>query len=113
MAADRALRAPAPRSVQAPASLSQAAARGDVQRVQELLATGASADTRDAQGRTPLLEAVLLGDGSRRYVDAARLLLEARADPNAADRDGVTPLAHARRLGYDELARLIESHGGH
>jgi hypothetical protein len=113
MAADRALRAPAPQSAQGPAGLSQAAARGDAQRVQELLAAGAPADTRDAQGRTPLLEAVLLGDGSRRYVDAARLLLEARADPNAADRDGVTPLAHARRLGHDELARLIESYGGH
>ena len=113
MATDRALRAPAPRVAQGLASLSQAAARGDTQRVQELLAAGASADARDAQGRTPLLEAVLLGDGSRRYLDAVRLLLEARADPNAADRDGVTPLAHARRLGHDEMARLIESYGGH
>lgn len=97
----------------APSSgLTQAAARGDVTRVRELLAAGAPADARDAQGRTPLLEAVLLGDGSRRYVDIARALLEARADPNAADRDGTTPLAHARRLGQDEMARVIESSGG-
>lgn len=95
-----------------PATLTQAAALGDLARVRELLAAGAPADARDAQGRTPLLEAVLLGDGSRRYVDIARALLEARADPNAADRDGTTPLAHARRLGQGDMARTIESFGG-
>ena len=111
MPADRA--APAAQAAAAPRSaLGHAAARGDLQRVQELLAGGAPADARDAQGRTALLEAVLLGDGSRRYVDIARALLEARADPNASDRDGVTPLAHARRLGQDDMAAVIQSFGG-
>lgn len=92
--------------------LQQAALRGEVERVRALLDAGAAADARDARGRTALLALVLQGDGRPDQVEVARLLLEAGADPNAADADGVTPLQHARRRGQDELARLIEAHGG-
>jgi uncharacterized protein len=40
------------------------------------------------------------------------LVLAARANPNIADKDGVTPLTHARRRGQAEVARLIEGAGG-
>jgi len=35
------------------------------------------------------------------------MLLEAGADPAIADRDGVTPLEHARERGYAEMVALL------
>ena len=41
-------------------------------------------------GWTGLLEAVILSDGGPRHVEIVRMLLAAGADPNIADKDGVT-----------------------
>jgi len=38
-------------------------------------------------------------------------LVDAGADVNLPDRDGVTPLAHARQLGQAEMARLLQAAG--
>ena len=57
--------------------------------------TGAPAELVEAAGR---------GD-----LDAVRALLDGGgADLGLADRDGITPLEHARRLGYGELARILQ-----
>jgi ankyrin repeat protein len=58
-------------------------------------------------GWTAMLEAVILGDGSRRYQRIVRIILEAGADPAIADFEGVTPLEHAESRGYDVLARIL------
>jgi hypothetical protein len=63
-------------------------------------------------GWTALLEAVILGDGSKTYQDIVRLLLDGKADPNIADREGVTPLAHAVRRGYREIVAMLRAAGG-
>lgn len=63
-------------------------------------------------GWTALLEAVILSDGGQRHIEIVRLLLAAGADPNIADRDGVTPLQHARDRRYDAIAALIRNTGG-
>ena len=63
-------------------------------------------------GWTCLLEIVILGDGGARHVEVGKLVLAAGADPNIADKDGVSPLAHARRKGQREIGRLIEAAGG-
>ena len=42
-----------------------------------------------------------------------RLLIEGGADVNIADREGVTPLTHARQRGFGEIARLLEAAGAH
>ncbi|HKP24766.1 MAG TPA: ankyrin repeat domain-containing protein [Dongiaceae bacterium] len=63
-------------------------------------------------GWTGLLEAVILSDGGARHVEIVRLLLAAGADPNIADKDGVTPLQHARERRYDAIATLIRDAGG-
>ena len=39
-------------------------------------------------------------------------MLDAGANPNLADKDGVSPLAHARAKGQAEVAALIEKAGG-
>ncbi|NJM92659.1 MAG: ankyrin repeat domain-containing protein, partial [Rhodospirillaceae bacterium] len=63
-------------------------------------------------GWTGLLEAVILSDGGPRHIEIVRMLLAAGADPNIADKDGVTPLQHARDRRYDAIAALIRDAGG-
>ena len=62
-------------------------------------------------GRTALLEAVILGDGGARHQAIVGLLIEHGADVDRADRDGVTPLAHARAKGQMEIAGLLVAGG--
>jgi ankyrin repeat protein len=62
-------------------------------------------------GWTALLEAVILGNGGPRHVEIVRLLLGGGADPNIADREGVTPLTHARRRGFAEIVSILERAG--
>jgi ankyrin repeat protein len=81
---------------------------GHVEAVKVLLATAIAVDHVNNLGWTALLEAVILGDGGPVHTEIVRLLLAARADPNIADRDGVTPLGHARRLGHSAIAGLLE-----
>jgi hypothetical protein len=59
-----------------------------------------------------LLEAVILGDGGERHRKIVAILLQAGADPNLADRDGITPLQHARARGYREIERDLHAAGG-
>ena len=63
-------------------------------------------------GWTALLEAVILSDGGARHIEIVRMLLAAGADPNVADKDGVSPLQHARDRRYDAIAALIRDAGG-
>ncbi len=63
-------------------------------------------------GWTCLLEAVLLGDGGPAHQEIVRIALKAGANPNLADKDGVSPLTHARRRGQSEVAGIIEGAGG-
>lgn len=85
---------------------------GHVETVKLLLATGIDRDHVNRLGWTALLEAVILGDGSATYDAIIGLLLDARANPNIPDRDGVSPLAHARARGFQSIARRIAAAGG-
>ena len=91
--------------------LIRAADRGHVEVIQALLETNVPLDHVNRLGWTALLEAIILGDGGARHTEVARLLIGAGADVNLADRDGVTPLAHARRRGFGEIAGLLEGAG--
>jgi ankyrin repeat protein len=93
-------------------ALIPACERGHVEAVAALLTSGIDVNLVNNLGWTCLLEIVILGDGGPRHVAITRLVLAAGADPNLADRDGVTPLTHARRKGQQEVARLIETAGG-
>jgi ankyrin repeat protein len=91
-------------------ALIPAAHRGHVEMVRALLArTDVDVDHINDPGWTALLEAVILGDGGPVHTEIVRMLLEAGADRSIADRDGVTPLEHASRSGYDDIAALLQS----
>ena len=75
--------------------------------VRELIRAGAPLDHVNNLGWTALIEAVILGDGGRRHVATVRALVEAGANRDIADRQGVTPLRHAQARGYSEMISLL------
>jgi ankyrin repeat protein len=93
-------------------ALIPAAHHGHVEAVRILLGTAIDKDHVNRLGWTALLEAVILGDGGPVHTEIVRLLVEAGANVNIGDRDGVTPLAHARRRGFREMIRILEGRGG-
>ncbi|MCZ8374043.1 MAG: ankyrin repeat domain-containing protein [Beijerinckiaceae bacterium] len=56
---------------------------------------------------TALIEAVILGNGGPRHVETVRLLVEAGARRDLTDREGRTPLDHARSRGYAAMVTLL------
>lgn len=93
-------------------ALIPACERAHVETIKLLLTSGIDVDHVNDLGWTCLLEIVILGDGGARHQDAAKLVLAAGANPSLADRNGVTPLAHARQRGQGKVAALIEQAGG-
>lgn len=85
---------------------------GHVDTVRLLLGTPIDVDHVNNLGWTALLEAVILGDGGPAHTDIVRMLIARGANVNLADRDGVTPLAHARQRGQDRVASLLQMAGG-
>ena len=75
-----AIDSPPPDPAPATAMLLKAAAEGDANRVAVALRAGASIESRDERGRTPLLLASVADN-----LDVARLLVVLGADPNAQD----------------------------
>ena len=92
-------------------ALIPAADRGHVELVRRLLATPIDVDHVNDLGWTALLEAVLLGEGGAAHTEIVRLLVEAGADAGIADREGRTPLEHARAAGYDQIAAILARAG--
>lgn len=90
-------------------SVIPASHRGHVDYVRRVVQTDIDLNHVNDPGWTALLEAVILGDGSERWQQIVQILLDAGADPNIADLDGVTPLGHARAKGYTEIVRILSS----
>lgn len=93
-------------------ALIPACERAHVETAKLLLTSGIDVNHVNNLGWTCLLEIVILGDGGSRHQQVAKLVLDAGANPNLADKDGVSPLAHARKRGQNEVARLIAAAGG-
>ena len=91
--------------------LIRAAERGYVEIVRRLLETGIEIDHVNRLGWTALLEAIILGEGGPEHTEVVRLLVDAGADVDLADANGVTPLEHARSQGFDEIAAILEQAG--
>jgi ankyrin repeat protein len=121
--------------------LHDAALKGRNEVVRLLLAKGALADGRDSRGATPLNDAALSGQAetvrillahgaeidaretetgnTALYVAASfgragvvAALLDAGADPNVCNKDGVSPLRAALANGNGETAYRIRASGG-
>ena len=93
-------------------ALIAAAHLGHHQVCAELIMAGAPLDHVNNIGLTALIEAIVLGDGGANHQATVRLLLDAGADPNIADKSGATPLALARGRGYAAMADMIVRAGG-
>ena len=79
--------------------------------VRELIRAGAPLDHVNNLGWTALIEAVILGQGGPRHLETVRALVGAGASVSIADRQGVTPLQHARNRGYRDMAAFLEAAG--
>jgi uncharacterized protein len=84
---------------------------GHVEVVKMLIAAKAPLNHVNNLGWTALMEAVVLGNGGGNHTATVRALVEAGCDVNIADKQGTTPLQHARRRGYVEMARILENAG--
>ena len=93
-------------------ALIPAAHRGHVEAVKLLVATKIDKDHVNNYGWTALMEAVVLGDGGPEHIEVVRILVAAGANPSIPDRDRITPLEHARRRGYTEMARILAGANG-
>ena len=88
-----------------------AAHHGHPDIVRELLKTDIDIDHVNRLGWTALLETIILSDGGPTHTEILKLLVDAGADVNLADREGVTPLAHAEQCGYSEMAQILKKAG--
>jgi ankyrin repeat protein len=60
-------------------------------------------------GWSALLGAIILGDGKARHTEVVWLLIEAGADVNLADSNGITPLVHARQRDYQQIMEILSA----
>lgn len=84
---------------------------GHVETVRLLLTTPIDVDHVNNLGWTALLEAVILGDGGPAHAQIVQMLLARGANANLADRQGVTPLAHAIGRAQARVAQLLRAAG--
>ena len=90
--------------------LIRAAERGHAAVVGRLLRAGVGVNHVNNLGWTALHEAIILGNGSPKYIETVRLLVAGGADVRLpSQRDGVAPLAHARGKGYREVATTLQA----
>ena len=95
-------------------SIIPASERGHVEIVRELLTrTNINVNHINNLGWTALLEAIILSNGGKAHQQIVQLLVDHGADVNLADRDGVTPLQHARDRGFGEIERILLQAGAH
>jgi ankyrin repeat protein len=95
-----------PRAEDPNQALFAAAAGGQVERVNTLLAGGADVNAKNSAGRTPLMMAASSGN-----VRILKKLLAFGADPNAADGRGVTALMEASGSGFEDAVRVLIAAG--
>jgi ankyrin repeat protein len=90
-------------------ALIAAAHLGHYDVVKRLIESGAPLDHVNNLNWTALIEAVVLGDGGPDHVETVRALIEAGADQAITDREGLSPLEHAKARGFDEMVMIMEA----
>jgi uncharacterized protein len=92
-------------------ALIAAAHLGHVEVVRTLIAARAPLDHVNNLGWTALIESIVLGDGGKRHTTVLKDLVDAGANINLGDRSGATPLTLARKRGFAEMVRILETAG--
>ncbi|MNL45542.1 Ankyrin repeats (3 copies) [compost metagenome] len=83
--------------------------RGHIETVKVLANTkGFPIDHVNRLGWTALMEAVVLGNGSEKFVKIVQILVDAGSDVNIPDKNGVTALQHARLSGFATIVKVLE-----
>ena len=90
-------------------ALIAAAHLGHSKVVSRLIQAGAPLDHVNNLGWTALIEAVILGNGGPDHVEIVRVLVEAGANRDIGDSNGVTPLQFARTYHYADIIRILEN----
>ncbi|SHF67689.1 hypothetical protein SAMN05444483_10210 [Salegentibacter echinorum] len=60
---------------------------------------------------TALMEAIVLGNGGNTHTHIVQLLVDAGCDVNIPDKNGITPLQHAKKSGYKNIVEILEKAG--
>lgn len=90
-------------------ALIPACERAHLETVQLLANTkGFPIDHINRLGWTALIEAVVLGDGSEKYVKVVQMLVSAGCNINISDKNGVTALQHAKANRYHAIVTALE-----
>ena len=87
-------------------ALIEAAKKGDLKQVQELLEKGADVNAKGMFGQTALMEAANKG-----HLEVVRLVLKKGADVNTRENSGETALMEAVLGGNPEIVKLIIDEG--
>jgi len=91
-------------------ALIPACERGHIETVRLLANTkGFPVNHVNRLGWTGLMEAIVLGDGSKKYQEIVQILKDAGAKMDIPDRDGITPLQHAQQRGFKEIVTILKS----
>ncbi|MDR3026467.1 ankyrin repeat domain-containing protein [Chryseobacterium sp.] len=91
-------------------ALIPACERGHVETVKVLVTTkGFPINHVNRLGWTALMEAIILGDGSKKYQEIIQILKDNGADLTIPDHSGKTPLQHAESSGFKEIAQILKS----
>ncbi|MDN5726646.1 MAG: ankyrin repeat domain-containing protein, partial [Propionibacteriales bacterium] len=85
-----------------------AAERGHVAYIKRVVRTDVDLDHVNDLGWTALLEAVVLGDGSKPYQEIVQTLVDAGVDTSITDKQGRTALDLARKAGQTEIVRILD-----
>ncbi len=89
-------------------ALIPACERGHVETVKVLVGTkDFPVNHVNRLGWTALMEAIVLGNGSKKYQEIVQLLKDGGADLGIPDHDSITPLQHAQRRGFTEIVRIL------
>lgn len=81
---------------------------GHVETVRLLANTqGYPIDHINRLGWTALMEAVVLGNGTKKYQEIVQILKDAGADLSIPDKDGVSALQHAQNKGFKEIVKIL------
>jgi ankyrin repeat protein len=93
-------------------ALIAAAHLGHDEVVKLLIKAGAPLNHVNSLGWTAIIESIVLGKGGPRHTETLRALVQAGANVNLPDREGMSPRMLAWARGYWDMVRILENAGG-